>query len=39
MAIDENGDETIKDIIQKADLFGELTLETDIQVNEYAKVL
>ncbi len=39
VAVDENGDETIKDIIQKGDLFGELTLETDIQVNEYAKVL
>lgn len=39
VSVDENGDETIKDIIQKGDLFGELTLETDIQINEYAKVL
>jgi CRP/FNR family transcriptional regulator len=33
--IDEDGNETIKDIIQN--LFGELTLEADSQVNEYAK--
>ena len=39
VAVDENGNETIKDIIQKGDLFGELTLETDDQTNEYAKVL
>jgi CRP-like cAMP-binding protein len=39
VALDEDGNETIKDIIQKGDLFGELTLESDIQVNEYAKVL
>ncbi|MFV8355255.1 Crp/Fnr family transcriptional regulator [Flavobacterium sp. XS1P32] len=39
VAIDEDGNETIKDIIQKGDLFGELTLEADSQVNEYAKVL
>jgi len=39
VAIDENGNETIKDIIQKGDLFGELTLETDDKVEEYAKVL
>jgi CRP-like cAMP-binding protein len=39
VAVDENGNETIKDIIQKGDLFGELTLEVDSQVNEYAKVL
>ena len=39
VAVDENGNETIKDIIQKGDLFGELTLEADSQVNEYAKVL
>ncbi len=36
---DENGDETIKDIIQKGDLFGALDLENDINNNEYAKVL
>ena len=39
VSLDEEGNETIKDIIQKGDLFGELTLESDIQVNEYAKVL
>jgi CRP-like cAMP-binding protein len=39
VAVDENGNETIKDIIQKGDLFGELTLEVDSQTNEYAKVL
>lgn len=39
VSVDEEGNETIKDIIQKGDLFGELSLETDSQVNEYAKVL
>lgn len=39
VAVDEEGNETIKDIIQKGDLFGELTLEADEQANEYAKVL
>ena len=39
VAVDEEGNETIKDIIQKGDLFGELTLESDNQANEYAKVL
>ena len=39
VAVDEAGNETIKYIIQKGDLFGELTLETDSQVNEYSKVL
>ncbi|MEN9907340.1 MAG: CRP-like cAMP-activated global transcriptional regulator [Bacteroidota bacterium] len=39
VAVDEEGNETIKDIIQKGDLFGELTLENDMQSNEYAKVL
>ena len=39
VSVDEDGNETIKDIIQKGDLFGELTLETDNQTNEYAKVL
>jgi CRP/FNR family transcriptional regulator len=39
VAVDENGNEAIKDIIQKGDLFGELTLEVDSQANEYAKVL
>ena len=39
VAIDEDGNETIKDIIQKGDLFGELTLENDTNSNEYAKAL
>ena len=39
VSVDEEGNETIKDIIKKGDLFGELTLEKDIEVNEYAKVL
>lgn len=39
VAVDEEGNETIKDIIQKGDLFGELTLENDKNSNEYAKVL
>lgn len=39
VAVDEEGNETIKDIIQKGDLFGELTLEADERSNEYAKVL
>lgn len=39
VAVDEDGNETIKDIIQKGDLFGELTLESDGMSNEYAKVL
>ncbi len=37
--VDEDGNETIKDIIQKGDLFGELTLENDKNSNEYAKAL
>jgi len=39
VAVDEDGNETIKDIIQKGDLFGELALEADSHSNEYAKVL
>ncbi|KIA97189.1 Crp/Fnr family transcriptional regulator [Flavobacterium sp. KMS] len=39
VSVDEGGNENIKDIIQKGDLFGELSLETDEQTNEYAKVL
>lgn len=39
VSIDEDGNESIKDIIQKGDLFGELTLENDINSNEYAKAL
>ncbi|MCO6146653.1 Crp/Fnr family transcriptional regulator [Flavobacterium sp. NRK1] len=37
--LDDDGNETIKEIIQKGDLFGELTLETESPVNEYAKAL
>lgn len=39
VAIDEDGNESIKDIIQKGDLFGEITLETELPSNEYAKAL
>ena len=39
VSIDEGGNETIKEILQKGDLFGELSLEADENVNEYAKVL
>ena len=39
VSTDEEGNETIKEILLKGDLFGELSLETDDQVNEYAKVL
>lgn len=39
VAVDDEGNETIKDIIQKGDLFGELTLESDDKNEEYAKVL
>jgi CRP/FNR family transcriptional regulator len=39
VAVDEDGNENIKDIIQKGDLFGELTLESDANSNEYAKAL
>ena len=39
VSIDEAGNETIKEILQKGDLFGELSLESDTDVNEYAKVL
>ncbi|MBC5839528.1 Crp/Fnr family transcriptional regulator [Flavobacterium muglaense] len=39
VAVDEDGNESIKDIIQKGDLFGELGLESDNESNEYAKVL
>jgi len=39
VSIDEEGNETIKEILQKGDLFGELSLETDETTNEYAKVL
>lgn len=39
VSIDDEGNETIKEILQKGDLFGELSLENDMEVNEYAKVL
>ena len=39
VSIDDHGNETIKEILQKGDLFGELSLESDNDVNEYAKVL
>ncbi|MCF6133128.1 Crp/Fnr family transcriptional regulator [Flavobacterium wongokense] len=39
VSIDEEGNETIKDIIQEGDLFGELELENDRNSNEYAKAL
>ena len=39
VSIDEDGNETIKEILQKGDMFGELSLEADDSVNEYAKVL
>lgn len=39
VSIDEQGNETIKDIIRKGDLFGELTLENDRHSNEYAIAL
>ena len=39
VTVDEDGNETIKEILQKGDLFGELTLDADNESNEYAKVL
>lgn len=39
VSVDDEGNETIKDIIRKGDLFGQLELEPDKEVNEYAKVL
>ena len=39
VSIDEEGNETIKEILKKGDLFGELSLEQDSEVNEYAKAL
>jgi CRP-like cAMP-binding protein len=39
VSVDEAGNETIKEILQKGDMFGELTLEHDKEVNEYAKAL
>ena len=37
--IDEAGNEITKEIIQKGDLFGELSLDTTIKSNEYAQAL
>ncbi|OYQ32228.1 Crp/Fnr family transcriptional regulator [Flavobacterium cyanobacteriorum] len=39
VSVDKEGNEMIKDIIQKGDLFGELTLETHTENNEYAQAL
>ena len=39
VSLDEEGNETIKDIIQKGDLFGELELDSNQNSNEYAKAL
>ena len=39
VTVDEEGNESIKEILQKGDLFGELALDADIESNEYAKVL
>lgn len=39
VSVDDDGNETIKDIIQKGDLFGELDLDPDKSANEYAKAL
>lgn len=39
VSVDADGNETIKEILQKGDMFGELSLERDFEVNEYAKVL
>jgi CRP-like cAMP-binding protein len=39
VSVDDQGNETIKEILQKGDMFGELSLERDLEVNEYAKVL
>lgn len=37
--LDEEGNEITKEIIQKGDLFGELSLDTTIKSNEYAQAL
>lgn len=39
VSVDDEGNETIKEILQKGDLFGELSLERDNKLNEYAKAL
>lgn len=39
VSVDADGNETIREIIQKGDLFGELELDSQKSANEYAKVL
>ena len=39
VSVSEDGNEIIKDIIQKGDLFGELELDNDTNSTEYAKAL
>lgn len=39
VALDEDGNEVVKDVIQKGDLFGHLELDDTQEINEYAKAL
>jgi CRP-like cAMP-binding protein len=39
VSLDDQGNENIKEVLQKGDLFGELTLENDQNSSEYAKAL
>ncbi|MBS7786549.1 Crp/Fnr family transcriptional regulator [Flavobacterium sp. CYK-55] len=39
VALDEDGNEVVKDVIQKGDLFGHLELDDSQEINEYAKAL
>lgn len=39
VSVDDEGNEYVKDVIQKGDLFGELTLDPDSKTNEYAVAL
>jgi CRP/FNR family transcriptional regulator len=39
VSLDDHGNENIKEVLQKGDLFGELTLENDQNSSEYAKAL
>lgn len=39
VSIDEEGDESIREIVKKGNSFGELTLETDASDNSFAKVI
>lgn len=39
VSVDDEGNEFVKDIIQKGDLFGELTLDPDSKSNEFAVAL